>query len=235
MSDDDFRGHLDLRRCTYATIPIIYASKETRQSLDCGTLLVTYFCLKVHLLYCSRTIATAMCSPHTISVNLPVYSIMICNTVFSTQYRRRRRSLNTCRSLLDIDLNTAFLTRVTTLAQLWEQVGDVVPWMPVEASAQSLLIEVMRNETDAAAEHEQAVEHTILQVLFGFFGAEGTAVAEEVHEADCDAAVDVEDQVVFLRGRHCFDGDCVVEEFGGWEVLQAELLDERDTEIWVVS
>jgi hypothetical protein len=122
-----------------------------------------------------------------------------------------------------------------TLAELWEEVGDVVPRMPVQASAQSLLVEIMRNETDRAAQHEQAVEDTVIEVVLRFFCAEGTAVAEEVDEADCNAAVNVEDEVVLLRGCDRLDSDGVIEELGGWEVLLAELLDESHTQIRVVA
>ena len=67
--------------------------------------------------------------------------------------------------------------------------------MPIQARPQSLLIEVMRNETDRAAQHEEAVEHAVVEVVLGLLGTEGAAVAEEVDEADGDAAVDVEDEI----------------------------------------
>lgn len=135
--------------------------------------------------------------------------------------------------LLDIDLHTTLMTR--RLPKLREQVGDIIPRMPVKPSAQPLLVKVMSNETDRATEHEQSVQDTVLEVVFCLFCAEGATVAHEIDEADSDAAVDVEDKVVFLGGCDGFDGDGVVEELGGWEVLQAELFDERHAEIWVVS
>lgn len=135
--------------------------------------------------------------------------------------------------LFDADLHTALVTW-RTLAQLWEQVGDVVPWMSVQTSAQSLLVEVMGNETDRTTEDKKTVEDTHLEVVLCLFGAEGARVSEEVDEADGNATVDVENEVVLLRGGDGFDGEGVVEELGGWEVLQAVFLDERDTEIGVV-
>ena len=138
-------------------------------------------------------------------------------------------------ALLDSNLYTTFGARRTTLAELRQQVRNVVPRMPVQTRPQSLLIEVMRDETDRAAEHEQAVQHTVLKVVFGLFRAEGAAVAHQVDEADGDATVDVKDQIVFLGGRDGLDGDGVVEELGGREVLLAELFDERYAKIGVVS
>jgi hypothetical protein len=105
--------------------------------------------------------------------------------------------------------------------------------MPVQAGAQSLLVQEMRDQTDTASEHEQTVEHTHAQVVLCLFGREGTAVAQQVDEADGDAAVDVEDQVVFLGGCNCLDGDSVVEELVRGEVLDNEFLDELNAEIWV--
>lgn len=107
--------------------------------------------------------------------------------------------------------------------------------MPVQAGTQPLLIKVMRNQTNRATEHEQAIEHAVVQVVLGLLGGEGAAVAHEVDEADGDAAVDVEDEVVLLGRRDGLDGDGVVEELGGGEVLLAEFLDEGDAEVGVVA
>lgn len=135
---------------------------------------------------------------------------------------------------LEVDLDTALGTRRTT-AQLGEQVGDVVPWVAVEAGPQTLLVEEMGNETDGAAEDKETVEHTHLEVVFSLLGGECATVAEQVDKADGDAAVDVEDQVVLLAGGDGLDGDGVVEELGRGEVCLAELLDEGYTEIGVVA
>lgn len=107
--------------------------------------------------------------------------------------------------------------------------------MAVETSAQALLVEVVGNETDGAAEHEQTVEDTHAHVVLALLRGEGTAVAEKVNEADSDTAVDVEDQVVLLRGGDGLNGNSVVEQLGAGEVLLDELLDELDTEIRVVA
>ena len=138
-------------------------------------------------------------------------------------------------NLLGINLDTTVLPWCRPRAKLGQQVGDVVPWMPVEASAQPLLVEEVGNQTDAAAEHEQTVEHTHLEIIFGFFGRKGAAVAHEVDKADGDAAVDVEDEVVLLGGGDLFDGESVVKRLGIWEVLLDELLDKLDTKVRVVA
>lgn len=91
----------------------------------------------------------------------------------------------------------------------------------------------MRNETDTATEHEETVEDTHTEVVFGLFGAEGTAVAEEVDEADGNAAVDVEDEVVLLGRSHGLDSNGVVEHLAAGEALLDELFDKLDTEIGV--
>lgn len=107
--------------------------------------------------------------------------------------------------------------------------------MTVETSAKSLLVEEVGNQTNGATKDEQTVEYTHLEVVLSLFGREGTAVAEQVNEADGDGTVNVEDKVVLLAGGDGLDGDGVVEELGGGEVGLAELLDERDTEIGVVA
>ena len=70
--------------------------------------------------------------------------------------------------------------------------------MAIQQGTQALLVEVVANGTDAAAEDDKTVERANLGVLVSFFRGEGAAVAEEVDEADSDAAVDVQGE---LRGK----------------------------------
>lgn len=93
----------------------------------------------------------------------------------------------------------------------------------------------MRNQPDTPTQHKQPVQHTHAEIIFSFFGAESAAVAHEVDKADGDAAVNVEDQVVFFRGRDCFDGDGVFEHFAAGEALLDEFFDELDPEVGVVA
>lgn len=107
--------------------------------------------------------------------------------------------------------------------------------MTVETSAQTLLIQEMGNKTDGAAKNEQTVENTHAKVVFGLFRREGTAVAEEVNEADSNAAINVEDQVVLLGSGDGLNGNGVVEQLVRSKVLLNELLDKLDTEIGVIA
>ena len=99
--------------------------------------------------------------------------------------------------LSETDFHATFLTWAP-LANGWEKVGDIVPWMTVKTGAQSLLVKEVSNQTDGTTEDEKTVEDTHLKVVFGFFRREGTAVTEEINEADSDTTIDVENQVVFL-------------------------------------
>ena len=63
------------------------------------------------------------------------------------------------------------------------------------------MVEVVADEADAATTDEQTVERANLDVLIGLLGAEGSAVTEEIHEADGDATVDVEDELHAGSGR----------------------------------
>jgi len=73
--------------------------------------------------------------------------------------------------------------------------------MSVETSAKSLLVKVVSNETNTAAQHEETVQYTHLEVVFCLFGAEGTTIAHKIDKADSDSTVDVQDKVILLRGR----------------------------------
>jgi len=136
---------------------------------------------------------------------------------------------------LQADLNTALSTRRTTSLQRRQEVSDVVPGMPVETSTQPLLVKEMGNQTDTSAKDEETVEDTHLQVVLSLLLGEGTTVAYKVDEADSDATVNVENQVVLLRCCDRLDSQRVVEQLGAGEVLLDVLLDELDTEIWVVT
>lgn len=68
--------------------------------------------------------------------------------------------------------------------------------MSVQRCTESLLVEVVSNETDAAAKDEETVEGPDLDIFIGFFRGEGTTVAQEVDEANGDTAVDVKDKLL---------------------------------------
>lgn len=107
--------------------------------------------------------------------------------------------------------------------------------MSVETGSQSLLIEVMGNETDGTTQDEETVEDTHLKVIFGFFLSEGTTVSDEIDKAHGNTTINVQDKVVLLACGDTLDGKGVVEELVVGEALQHKLLDQLDTEIWVVA
>ena len=78
-------------------------------------------------------------------------------------------------------------------------------------------------------------QKTYLDVLVSLLGGERAAVAEQVDEADGDAAIDVEDERVLLRRGDLLDSERVVEQAVAREVLAHVLLHEFDTEIGVVD
>jgi hypothetical protein len=105
----------------------------------------------------------------------------------------------------------------------------------VKTGAQSLLIKVVGNQTDATAENEETVEDTHLHVVLGLLGGESTAVAHEIDEANSNATVDVKDQVVLLGCGDSLDSDGVIQKLGAGEVLLDVFLNQLDTEIGVVA
>ena len=111
---------------------------------------------------------------------------------------------------------------------------DIVRRVAVQRRTETLLVEVVADETDAATEDEQTVERANLDVLVRLLRREGAAVAEQVDEADSDTAVNVEDERVLLRRRHLLDRERVVEQAVAREVLAHVLLHELNTEIRVV-
>lgn len=136
---------------------------------------------------------------------------------------------------LHLHLNTALGAWRTRLLEGRKKVGDIIPRMAVEASAQSLLIEVVGNKTNAATKNKETVEHTHAEVVLGLLGGEGTAVSDQVHEADGNAAVDVENEVVLLGGGDGLDGERIVEKLVVGELGLDVLLDELHTQIGVVA
>jgi len=107
--------------------------------------------------------------------------------------------------------------------------------MPVQTGPQAFLVEVVRNKTDGPTKDEETVEDTVFKVVFGFLGREGTAVADKIDEADGDASINIQDQIVLLTGGDGLDGKSVVKELVRREVLEHVVLDQLDAEIGVVS
>jgi len=54
---------------------------------------------------------------------------------------------------------------------------------------------MVTNEADAATKNEQTVKSTDLDVLVSLLRGKGTAITEQVNEADSNAAIDVQDKL----------------------------------------
>ncbi len=93
----------------------------------------------------------------------------------------------------------------------------------------------MCNQSDASTQYEQSIQYPHAQVILGLLGAEGTAVAHQINEANSDTAINVKDKVVFLRSGDSLDGDGVVEHFAARKSLVDELFDEFNTKVGVVT
>lgn len=107
--------------------------------------------------------------------------------------------------------------------------------MAIQTGTQSLLIQVVGDETDATAQHEQTVQDTHLQIVFSLLCREGARVAEQVHEAHGYTAINVEDKIVLLGRGDRLNGNRIVQQFVAGEVLGNILLDQLDTQIRVVA
>lgn len=137
-------------------------------------------------------------------------------------------------NLSHADLDTA-LGAWCARGEGWEEVSDVVPWVAVQTGAQTLLVEEVCNKTDTPSENEETVENAHAKVVLGLLSGESAAVPHQVNEADSNATVNVEDEVVLLGSGDGLDGKSVVEEGGVGEVGVGEFLNEGDTEIGVVA
>jgi hypothetical protein len=105
----------------------------------------------------------------------------------------------------------------------------------IQTSAQALLIQEVGNQTNASSENEETVENTHLQVVFGLLSGESARVAQQVDEADSNATINVQNQVILLRGGDRLDGNGVVQQLVAGEVLDHVFLNQLNAEIGVVT
>lgn len=134
---------------------------------------------------------------------------------------------------------------------LGKEIGDIVPRMPVKTGLQPLLIEVMGNQANGTAKNEETVKDTNLraisdiqrevrvysaypQIFLGFFSGEGTAIPDEVDEANSNGTVNVQDQIVLLAGRNGLHSKGVIEQLVRGEMLQDKFLHQLHTKIGIV-
>mmetsp|Transcript_46222 Transcript_46222/g.142974 ORF Transcript_46222/g.142974 Transcript_46222/m.142974 type:complete len:316 (-) Transcript_46222:2415-3362(-) len=112
-------------------------------------------------------------------------------------------------------------------------VGDVVPGVPVERLLQPELVQVVRDESGGAAEHEEAVQGPERHQVVALFAGEGAARADHVHEGHSDAAVHIQDQVGSLARGELLDGQGEVQDRRRLEVLLRVLLNDDDALVGV--
>lgn len=93
----------------------------------------------------------------------------------------------------------------------------------------------MRNQTDTPAQYEQTVQDAHVKIIFGFFRAEGAAIAHEVDKTDSDTAIDIEDEVILLGCGDRFYRDGVIKHLAAREALLDEFLDKLDTKVGVIA
>ena len=114
-------------------------------------------------------------------------------------------------------------------------VGDVVPRVSVQALLESLLVEEVADEAQAASEHEYAVEGAALDELVGLLHGEAAAVAQHVDHGDADDAVHVQNEVGLLRRRDLLHLERVVEQRRAREVLLGELTQQDHSHVRIVQ
>lgn len=146
-----------------------------------------------------------------------------------------KRLASTQIGLLQANLHSAFITRRIALCKVGKKVCDVVPRMSIQASPQALLVQIMCNQADTPPQNKQAVKNTHVEVVLCLFRAEGAAIAEEIHEANGNTAVNVKNKVVLLRRSNGLNSDGVVKHLAAREALVDEFFDKFDTEIRVVA
>lgn len=95
---------------------------------------------------------------------------------------------------------------------------DVVRRVTVQRSAETLLVKMVTDETDATSENEETIEgtdlkdtsvgittipsnETNLDVLLSLLGGEGTAIPEKINEADGDATINIQDELSGIMSR----------------------------------
>ena len=72
------------------------------------------------------------------------------------------------------------------LLHLRENIADVIPWVPVQALFEPLLIEEVSNEANTATEDKQTIESSILNYVLRFiFGEEVTEIFKSENIPSC--------------------------------------------------
>ena len=144
--------------------PKYHKSRTLRRSIS----------LVTHLLLCrSRPVEKTAKSEDIFTPNVGEHETV--PDQIAPQGRLQERKNNVLR--LHGDLDTSLAARVAA-GQVGQKVRNIVPRVTVQASPQPLLIQEVGNQTNTPSEHEQTVEHTVLEIVLGFLGRERAAVAD---------------------------------------------------------
>ena len=143
-----------------------------------------------------------------------------------SQYARKRR---------DSRHSLVHLSNDTGLHDIGHGDENIVGGVAVQRRAETLLVEMVADEADAAPEHEETVKRSNADVLLCLVSAKGAAVSQEIHEADSDTAIDVENEGILLGGGDLLDSKGIVEQRVAGEILANVVLDELDAQIGVVD
>src|SRR5262249_3651027 len=98
-----------------------------------------------------------------------------------------------------------------TLGLVRRHERDVIPRMTVKRLREALLVHPVADQSDRAADNEQAIEHPKLDSFLDFFFAKVVRRPQHVNERHCDTSVDIQDQVVFLLRSNLLDLQSVVQ------------------------
>jgi hypothetical protein len=85
---------------------------------------------------------------------------------------------------------------------------DVIGGMAVKRCSESLLVEMVTNKTNATTKDEETVQRANLDIFICLFPSECSAVTEKVNKADCDATIDVENELDIMVRLHIKPGKC---------------------------
>merc|ERR1712217_633754 len=112
-------------------------------------------------------------------------------------------------------------------------VRDVIPRVAVKRLLQPQLVKVVADETNGAAQHEQAIEAPEGHQVITLFTTERAAGADHVHKGHGDAPVHIQNQVCTLARRQLLHLQSKVQNRGALEVRLRILLDEDHALVWV--
>ena len=95
------------------------------------------------------------------------------------------------------------------------EITNIIPWVTVESLFESILVEVVSNESNAPTQNEQSIEAAIFDHFIGFMMSEGATAPQHIHEAHRNCTINIQNQICFLLRCHLLDSkrkveDCIV-------------------------